>query len=116
MDMNSPQQPMMQKPLPNGTAVLVLGICSIVGACLLGGIPGLTCGIIALVLAGKDRAKLREGAAQWTEGSAKNLNAGRVCAIIGTALSGLMLVFVIIWVAILGSAFSMLPWREMMNN
>ena len=42
-----------QRPLPNATAVLVLGIIAIVG-CFCDGIPGLVCGIIALVLAGKD--------------------------------------------------------------
>lgn len=116
MDMNTPQPPMMQKSLPNATAVLVLGICSIVGACLLAGIPGLACGIIALVMAGKDRARLRANASEWTESSAKNMNAGRVCAIIGTILSGIMVICILIWVAIFGAAMSMMPWKELMNS
>ena len=108
--------PTIPKSLPNATAVLVLGICSIVGACLLAGIPGLACGIIALVLAGKDRGKYHENAAQWTESSYKNMSAGRICGIIGTVLSSLMIVVVIIYVAILGAAFSMLPWKSIMNQ
>ena len=41
-----------KQPLPNATAVLVLGIISIVG-CFCYGIVGLICGIIALILASK---------------------------------------------------------------
>ncbi len=45
-----------QKNLPNSTAVLVLGILSIVG-CIFYGIPGIICGIIAIVLHGKEDRK-----------------------------------------------------------
>ena len=38
-----------QRTLPNSTAVLVLGIISIVG-CIFYGVPGLVCGIIAIFL------------------------------------------------------------------
>ena len=44
---------MEKRNLPNGTAVLVLGILSIVTCCCYGFI-GLTFGIIAVVLANKD--------------------------------------------------------------
>jgi hypothetical protein len=44
---------MEQQKLPNATAVLILGIVSIVGCCCYG-LPGLIAGIIALVLAKKD--------------------------------------------------------------
>lgn len=43
-----------EKTLPNATATLVLGIISIV-TCWLYGVPGLICGIIALVLFAKDK-------------------------------------------------------------
>ncbi|MFT3945982.1 MAG: hypothetical protein QM763_03325 [Agriterribacter sp.] len=51
--------PQSQQPLPNASAVLALGIISIVGCCCYG-IPGVICAIIALVLYGKD-AKLYVG-------------------------------------------------------
>ena len=44
---------MEKRNLPNGTAVLVLGILSILTCCCYGFI-GLTLGIVALVLAKKD--------------------------------------------------------------
>ena len=46
---------MDQQKLPNATAVLVLGILSIVTCCCYG-IPGIVAGIIGLVLYKKDNA------------------------------------------------------------
>lgn len=100
--MENSQSFVQQRPLPNATAVLVLGIISIVG-CFCYGIVGLICGIIALVLAGKDRAKYNATPELYTEGSFKNLNAGRVCAIIGTILSAIyvaLIIFVVVTVGI----------------
>ena len=77
------------KSLPNSTAVLVLGIISIV-TCMAWGIIGLTCGIIALVLAKKDKARYIENPTIYNESSFNNLNTGRTCAIIGVSLSGIM--------------------------
>jgi M penetrans paralogue family 26 len=98
-----------QQPLPNGSAVLVLGIISIVG-CYCVGIVGLICGIIALVLATKANKLLLANPAAYSQGSIKNLKAGRVCAIIGTSLSAVYFIFWIIYFLILGAAFSMMPW------
>jgi hypothetical protein len=86
--------------VPNSTAILVLGIISIVGA-ICYGIPGLICGIIALVLAGKSRRMYNENPGRYSLASYNNMNAGRVCAIIGTILSALAiigLVFYFIWI------------------
>lgn len=103
----------VQQPLPNATAVLVLGILSI-AVCWCYGLFGVTMGVIALVLANKARALYTENPEQYTISSYKNMNAGRVCAIIGTVLSSLYLVFVIIYVVILGAAVGTLltefPW------
>ena len=77
-----------QKKLPNATAVLVLGIVSIV-ICLLGFITG----TIALVLASRDLKEYRKNPALYEESSYKNLNAGRICAIIGVCLSALTIIF-----------------------
>jgi len=99
--------PAVQQPLPNSTAVLVLGILSI-AVCWCYGLFGITMGIIALVLSGKARALYLENPELYTEGSFKNMKAGRICAIIGTVLSSIYIVVIIIYIAILGVAFGTL--------
>jgi hypothetical protein len=100
--------------LPNATAVLVLGIISIVG-CFCYGIVGLITGIIALVLASKDNALLAQNPGVYKEGSIKNLRAGKICAIIGTSLSGIYLVVIIVAVLFWGALLTQLPWGDMMK-
>lgn len=90
-----------QSPLKNATAVLVLGILSIIGCCLYG-IPGLIMGIIALVLAGKDLKLYNANPDAYTSGSYSNLKAGRVCAIIGVILSSIYFIFFAILIATIG--------------
>ncbi len=97
------QHPSQRKDLPNATAVLVLGIISIVG-CFCYGLVGLITGIIALVLAKKDRARYNINNNMYTENSVKNLNAGRVCAIIGTSLSSVYVLIVIAYLSFIGTA------------
>jgi M penetrans paralogue family 26 len=92
--------------LPNATAVLVLGICSIVCSCFF---VGLILGIIGLVISSKPRKMYKETPDLY-DGYA-SLNAGYIMSIIGTALGGLYVVYVIIWVVILGSA-SMLGFHH----
>ena len=86
---DQPNQPFnMQQPLQNATAVLVLGILSIV----ICGI-GVVLGTIALILASKD-AKLYNATPEiYTAGSYSNIKAGRTCAIIGLILNGLLILF-----------------------
>lgn len=95
-----------QKSIPNANAVLVLGIISIVG-CFLYGIPGLVCGIIALVMFKKVKATYLSNKPMY-ETSYKNANAGYICAIIGTILSALYFLFfiIILLTAASGGAFS----------
>ena len=92
--------------VPNATAVLVLGIISIVG-CFLYGIPGLICGIIAIVLHKKDKAVYLSNPERY-EASFKNSKAGNVCAIIGLSLSILFIVILIFYIFAIFTAFSML--------
>jgi hypothetical protein len=80
--------------LPNSTAILVLGIVSIVTCCCYG-IPGLICGIIALVLANNASKLYQVELGNYTESSYKNVNAGKICAIIGIVLSILYLVSIV---------------------
>lgn len=92
-----------KQQLPNATAVLVLGICSIVFSCL--GI-GLVLGIIGLVLSSKGRKMYRENPSLY-EGNG-SLTAGFVTSIIGTCFSSFYAIYYLIVVAILGgTAFSL---------
>jgi len=99
----------IQLPVPNSTAVLVLGILSIV-MCWCYGLIGLALGIITLVLAGKGMTAYNENPGKYSESSFKNLKAGRICSIVGISLSALYLIFIIIYIAIIGAAVSTLPW------
>lgn len=101
-----------QVPVPNSTAVLVLGIISI-ALCWCYGIVSLTCGIIALVLANKGMALYKANPSAYTLSSFNNMKGGKICAIIGVSLGSLYLIFVLVYLVILGTAFSMIPWQNM---
>lgn len=103
-----------QQNLPNATAVLVLGIISIVG-CFCYGIVGIVCGIIALVLAKKDNRLYLVNPSMYKASSYSNLKAGKVCAIIGLIVSAIYLLLVIIVVAMVGMAGLMNPaiWSQL---
>lgn len=104
----------MQQDVPNSTAVLVLGILSIV-FCWCYGLPGVILGIIALVLAGKGEKLYKANPEFYKQGSYKNLNAGKICAIIGLSISALMFIGTILAFIFNGAMISSRPW-EMMNN
>lgn len=89
---DQPNQPFnRQQPLQNATAVLVLGILSIV-LCFI----GVALGIIALVLANKDLKLYRASPEVYSINSYNNLKAGRVCAIIGLIIQSLIILFYVI--------------------
>jgi len=83
-----------QQKLPNATAVLVLGIVSIVTCCCYG-ILGIVTGIVALVLAKKDTALYNSNPSVYTNYS--QIKSGKILAIIGIILSVLYLVY-IVWI------------------
>ncbi|MET0759364.1 MAG: CCC motif membrane protein [Flavobacterium sp.] len=86
---------MEKRTLPNATAVLVLGILSILTCCCYG-IIGLILGIIALVLAGKDMKLYRESPELYS--NYQNLNIGKILSIIGVVLSSItFLVFIFLF-------------------
>jgi uncharacterized protein YqhQ len=85
-----------QGDLPNSTAVLVLGILSIVG-CFCYGIVGLVLGIIALVLHKKDKALYDSDPTKYGA-SFKNSKAGNICAIVGLILSIIYVLFFIAYI------------------
>lgn len=86
--------------LPNATAVLVLGILSIVTCCCYG-VLGLILGIVALVLAKKDTKLYIENPGLYTNYS--NISTGKILAIIGISLSALYLIVNIYFYATIGA-------------
>jgi len=106
------QQQAFQKPLPNASVVLVLGIVSIV-LCWCHGIIGLILAIVALVLANKDMALYNQNPEMYTLSSYNNVKSGRTIAIIGLVLAGVFLFFMIIGLLFLGLNFAMFPWEMM---
>ena len=92
----------MPEPVPNVTAVLVLGIISIVG-CFLYGIPGLICGIISLSLHRKDKSVYLSNPEKY-DASFRTSKAGFICGIIGVVLSALYIIVLLFVVAGLMSA------------
>ncbi len=81
--------------LPNATAVLVLGIISIVGAFCYG--IGIILGIIGLVLANKDRKLIEANPDVFSQGSISNLRSGRICSIVGIVVSAIFLVVIVLY-------------------
>ncbi len=77
-------------PIPNGTAVLVLGICSIV-LCTLGPILG----TIALILAKGAKAEFEAKPGVYDPNSMGNIKTGRICGIIGLVVGILSWIFFI---------------------
>ncbi len=113
---SSPQPPFLQA-VPYSTSVLVLGIIAIV-CCSCWGLPGTVCGIICLIQANKGKVAYNLNPGIYSPGSLKNLNAGRICGIIGLCLSGLMLIGVIIeifMIGILGVFSGGMPWHSFMR-
>lgn len=106
------QQGTYQIPVPDATAVLVLGIISLLGAFCYG-IIGLILGIIGLALANRAERRYREAPERYQASSYSNLKAGRICSLIGLILSIIMiLVFVIyfIWVFTMMDNISRYPY------
>jgi hypothetical protein len=106
-----------QQPLPNATAVLILGILSILGNCCYG-IPGLILGIIAIVLGIKDERLYKANPGRYTAASYGNAKAGKICGIIGIVLSCLFVIAIIIVIAVFGLAALSNPhaFQDALNN
>ena len=108
-------------PLPNANTILMLGIFSIVVGfcCGIFAIVGLTLGIIALAISPKAIAMYQANPSMYTESSLKNINAGKICAIIGIVISGLLMLIGLIWMlvagATLGTLLDKIPWENYLN-
>lgn len=90
---------MENQKLPNATAVLILGILSIL-TCWCYGIIGIILGILALVLAKKDITTYRMSPEKFD--NYQTLNIGRVLGIIGLILSVLTIIFFVWFISIVG--------------
>ncbi|MBS4041748.1 MAG: DUF4190 domain-containing protein [Flavobacteriales bacterium] len=89
---------MEKQKLPNGIAVLILGIASILSCCFYG--IGLILAIVALVLAKKDTALYNqnpEGYANYGQ-----IKTGKILAIIGLVINIIYLLFAIWLIATVG--------------
>lgn len=84
-----------KQQLPNATAILVLGILSLV-FCWCYGIIGLVLGILAVVLSITPQKVYSENPDAYTEVSYKNLNAGKICGIIGIVISAFILLVLVV--------------------
>ncbi len=91
--------PQTKQQLPNASATLVLGILSIITGCF---ILGLILGIIGLAISTKDKKMYEENPEAYS--GYGSLNAGRILSIIGIVLGGLIILYWIIWVLIIGGA------------
>lgn len=98
-----PPPPKQSKPrletLPNSGGILAMGIISIVSFCCCWGFVGIVLGIIALVLASKANQLYMEEPERYSETSVKNMRAGKTCAIIGLALSSVVIIIAIVALA-----------------
>ncbi len=83
---------MEKKQLPNATAVMILGILSLVTCCCYG-IFGLIFSGIALILANKDMKLYKENPELYSNYG--NLNTGRIIAIIGLILSSIFILYLV---------------------
>lgn len=87
-----------QRPLPNATATLVLGILSIV-VCFI-------CGIVALIISGPDKRMYEENPHLYSSSSYEALKAGRICAIIGLCIVGVVIFFFLIFAVFFAATFA----------
>ncbi|KPH10891.1 CCC motif membrane protein [Chryseobacterium sp. ERMR1:04] len=90
---------MNQQKLPNATAVLVLGIVSIIGCCCYG-VVGIITGIVGLYLFKKDNILYQQNPDMYSDYN--NLKTGKILCIIGIVLSILYIVYLIVVISTLG--------------
>ncbi|MBF04781.1 MAG: hypothetical protein CMP76_15980 [Flavobacterium sp.] len=104
---------MENQKLPNATAVLILGILSILTCCCYG-VIGLVLGIIGLVISKKDLLMYKENPSLYSNYS--NLNIGRILCIIGIVLSAIYVVYMIFLFSTLGMDGIQQMQEEMMRK
>lgn len=111
MENQSNYYPDQQVSIPDASAVLVLGIISIVTCCCCMGIIGIICSIVAIIMYKNSIKVYNENPSLYKQSSLSNLNAGRICAIIGLILSLICVLAVIAMVIELGTEIFTNPER-----
>lgn len=101
-----------QEQLPQASTILVLGILSIVFSGLLG--VGLVLGIVALVLASRSMQTFGANSARYLPSTVSSVRAGKVCAIVGTCISGLYLLYALVALVFLGGWLAVFPWDALL--
>ena len=99
-------------PLPQATAILILGILSIFFSFWYFSIIGVIFSIIALVMGNHNHILYRHHPEKYTLKSYHNLRAGRICAIIGLVLA--ILFFTLMMLLIFGILIS-IPFLGMID-
>jgi len=113
-----PQVPIVKVPIPNSQGILILGIFSLVTTFCCGGIGvvGMVLGIIAVVMSSKAIDEYEQNPQVYSQSSHKNVNAGRICGIIGIVVNGVMILFLVIYLIVIGAGltalFSSFPWED----
>lgn len=102
----------VQQNLPNATAVLILGILSIVLSVWYLSIIGVILSIIALVLSTRDMTLYASDSSSYTLSSYNNLKAGRICAIIGLIVA---IIFFVIIIMVIFGILATLPFWGMID-
>ncbi len=103
---------MEKQKLPNATAVLVLGILSLVTCCCYG--VGTVLGIVALVIAKKDLVMYNENPELYSNYS--NLKTGRILAMIGIGIGVAYLIYIAVLFATIGTAGIEQMQRDMLSK
>lgn len=113
-----PRAPVIRVPIPQSQGILILGIFSLVTTfCCAGiGFVGLALGILAVVMSSKAIETYEQNPRAYTESSYKNVNGGRICGIIGIVVNGILILFGLIYLLVVGAGltalFSSFPWED----
>jgi hypothetical protein len=100
--------------MKNATGTLILGIASI-PLCFCSIVPylgvvlvmiGLALPIVAFAISKKEWSAYKLNLASFHEGDAKNMKAGRICALIGLILNGLIVLLIVGVLLIAGVSFA----------
>lgn len=86
--------------LPDSTAVLVLGILSILGT-ICYGVLGLILGILAVAMSSKPTRLYRANPGRYSHSSYSNMKAGKICGIIGLCISVVILICIVAFVFVM---------------
>lgn len=118
---DTPVGKVIKVPVPNSQGILILGIFSLITTVCCGGIGfvGIVLGIIAVVMSSNAEQIYADNPEAYTQTSYKNINAGKICGIIGIVLNGVLILAGIIYLLVIGAGgttfFNTFPWENVIN-